>query len=71
MSSLPTRGAWIEINTANPRNAHCCRRSPPGERGLKSCEQGAWCAVGLSLPTRGAWIEIRPESSQKINVSVQ
>ena len=35
MSSLPTRGAWIEINTANPRNAHCCRRSPPGERGLK------------------------------------
>ena len=34
--SLPTRGAWIEI-TRNPgRRQKAQRRSPHGERGLKS-----------------------------------
>ena len=42
--SLPTRGAWIEIFLPAADCQHRQRRSPHGERGLKS----AWAAVSLS-----------------------
>ena len=57
ISSLPTRGAWIEMGFA--------RRSSPEASSLPT--RGAWIemfgcrsstASNLSLPTRGAWIEI-------------
>ena len=57
MASLPLRGAWIEIYPSVKENM-LLRRSPCGERGLKSY----WCAQykvsEWSLPLRGAWIEI-------------
>ena len=34
--SLPARGAWIEIHPNRQRPRHRFRRSPRGERGLKS-----------------------------------
>ena len=34
--SLPTRGAWIEIRQSRPPGSSRGRRSPHGERGLKS-----------------------------------
>ena len=40
-ASLPTRGAWIEINgDVRPVLPRRLSRSPPGERGLK-CGRGA------------------------------
>ena len=36
-SSLPVRGAWIEMILSRFRVALARRRSPCGERGLKSC----------------------------------
>ena len=35
LSSLPTRGAWIEIGKAIAQGAMRIGRSPHGERGLK------------------------------------
>ena len=58
-SSLPVRGAWIEINLPGAERGllHC--RSPCGERGLKSYKWlYAAYVVSTSLPVRGAWIEI-------------
>ena len=61
-TSLPTRGAWIEI-------APCCWLSA-SRWSLPT--RGAWiemlwppecCPCTASLPTRGAWIEIRPALS--------
>ena len=41
------------------------RRSPHGERGLKSASDYLTAAaVGMSLPARGAWIEIFPGYSR-------
>ncbi len=59
MTSLPTRGAWIEIGRLLLRPYVGTRRSPHGERGLKSHFQSSkpFCP-DASLPTRGAWIEI-------------
>ena len=57
--SLPVRGAWIEMwfeSVARPRR---CRRSPCGERGLKSVMADFHSFDSRSLPVRGAWIEIR------------
>ena len=56
--SLPIRGAWIEIPTTCATLAARSRRSPSGERGLKS--RPRWGIRGLrgSLPIRGAWIEM-------------
>ena len=34
------------------------RRSPHGERGLKSLRVGLFWGGNRSLPSRGAWIEI-------------
>ena len=58
ITSLPVRGAWIEIT--RPPAAMCSRRSLP--------VRGAWIEIlfaialcllhSLSLPVRGAWIEI-------------
>ena len=57
-TSLPVRGAWVEIKNIALIYVCRCRRSPCGERGLK-------CDVGYtinndsaSLPVRGAWVEI-------------
>ena len=36
LESLPIRGAWIEIHTFLRVSANVSRRSPSGERGLKS-----------------------------------
>ena len=59
LSSLPVRGAWVEIAyTGDNRNKWFCR-SPCGERGLKSKEKICkYCKRHLSLPVRGAWVEI-------------
>ena len=57
-ASLPPRGAWIEIKL-RLSGAHIHRRrSPRGERGLKSAPGEPKTIVNMSLPPRGAWIEI-------------
>ena len=56
--SLPSRGAWIEIENAVPVFYGCDRRSPHGERGLKLPAVDETMLDGESLPSRGAWIEI-------------
>ena len=56
--SLPPRGAWIEIFFVYNNDRQLKRRSPRGERGLKSLRQAASVCHTLSLPPRGAWIEI-------------
>ena len=55
--SLPVRGAWIEI-PRRVRSEGKRRRSPCGERGLKSLRRAVVRPGGPSLPVRGAWIEI-------------
>ena len=58
-SSLPARGAWIEIVYSLHLELPALGRSPHGERGLKS--KGAKGDTGAkgSLPARGAWIEMK------------
>ena len=58
MESLPPRGAWIEIGDGVHSKADALRRSPHGERGLKSDRSCLPLAGKASLPPRGAWIEI-------------
>ena len=58
MSSLPVRGAWIEIDLIAYRLPRTSRRSPCGERGLKSLYASIAGVSSVSLPVRGAWIEI-------------
>ena len=68
-SSLPPRGAWIEI--MKPWKAErICESLPP---------RGAWIEILslnpepldlLSLPPRGAWIEIYPVGSIYMSVNV-
>ena len=58
MWSLPLRGAWIEILNCNVAIADEMRRSPYGERGLKSSQSKNRRTASQSLPLRGAWIEI-------------
>ena len=58
-TSLPVRGAWVEIALIDSDARHADSRSPCGERGLKFivtavCHE--WVLV--SLPVRGAWVEI-------------
>ena len=61
-SSLPTRGAWIEITGKASSRTRSGSRSPHGERGLKSKFSAIRKLGRASLPTRGAWIEIFPQS---------
>ena len=58
LTSLPVRGAWIEIRWTTCTTTTRQSRSPCGERGLKS--GGFWKVRPdtPSLPVRGAWIEI-------------
>ena len=56
--SLPTRGAWIEMEENLPTILRGECRSPHGERGLKCDIRKDHAKVIKSLPTRGAWIEI-------------
>ena len=58
-TSLPTRGAWIEIEEKSADVAQVRRRSPHGERGLKSVCHVSTLTHFSSLPTRGAWIEMQ------------
>ena len=57
-TSLPSRGAWIEIHEIYLPGYQPHRRSPHGERGLKCRWDGQLRRLVLSLPSRGAWIEI-------------
>ena len=57
-TSLPSRGAWIEICWQRARSAWPSRRSPHGERGLKFRNHQIPVSLRGSLPSRGAWIEI-------------
>ena len=56
--SLPSRGAWIEIGFWLELSCSRVRRSPHGERGLKSSTLRPAPNCLLSLPSRGAWIEM-------------
>ena len=56
--SLPVRGAWVEIAAAFALAAAFLRRSPCGERGLKSPPRCDRQRQKPSLPVRGAWVEI-------------
>ena len=56
--SLPMRGAWIEIAKIINKTTSQTRRSPCGERGLKSRLMQLANKEATSLPMRGAWIEI-------------
>ena len=59
IASLPARGAWIEISAGFPPASAPCRRSPHGERGLKSqCKQEV-CSIVVSLRACAAWVETR------------
>ena len=58
-TSLPVRGAWIEIRYFAHHYWWNHGRSPCGERGLKSPHQGFGDTAQQSLPVRGAWIEIK------------
>ena len=57
-TSLPARGAWIEMSRTTTIIGWMLRRSPQGERGLKSYSSSPVHSVAASLPARGAWIEI-------------
>ena len=57
-TSLPLRGAWIEISHSIGLISFLVSRSPCGERGLKCWHCASPTARGVSLPLRGAWIEI-------------
>ena len=56
--SLSARRAWIEINRHCGGIHTARRRSPQGERGLKSMERMETREDGESLSARRAWIEI-------------
>ena len=58
VTSLPLRGAWIEIISCKILLIFASGRSPCGERGLKSLYTCRIRVDSLSLPLRGAWIEI-------------
>ena len=57
-TSLPVRGAWIEMLNWQTSGQKVDSRSPCGERGLKF--EAVFVAIDplTSLPVRGAWIEI-------------
>ena len=64
--SLPTRGAWIEIQFVKFYCIIVNGRSPHGERGLKYIIFKSPHLLKLSLPTRGAWIEISQALDKKL-----
>jgi len=57
MTSLPSRGAWIETSRMFTARPDASRRSPHGERGLKLVGNALIGKGNQSLPSRGAWIE--------------
>ena len=57
-TSLPARGAWIEILTDREQTLLSDSRSLRGERGLKLDFVSGIVMAVKSLPARGAWIEI-------------
>ncbi len=56
--SLSARRAWIEISDPDLAELYPHRRSPQGERGLKSGISGTGMWWTASLSARRAWIEI-------------
>ena len=69
-ASLPVRGAWIEIVSSGVCPHKPARRSPCGERGLKSAPLRICSALRESLPVRGAWIEILGGGVEENNLAV-
>ena len=57
-TSLPVRGAWIEMHFWRLIGLFRRCRSPCGERGLKFAVSVPAVEAVKSLPVRGAWIEI-------------
>ena len=49
-SSLPSRGAWIEIASLRTAKLTPAGRSPPGERGLKFYDLGGRKVLGSRSP---------------------
>ena len=64
--SLPSRGAWIEMDMAQDMLVNGSGRSPRGGRGLKFTLSGQTEGENASLPSRGAWIEIRRRAGQRL-----
>ena len=64
--SLPSRGAWIEIQISNKSVLELYGRSPRGGRGLKWLLLHRRRMGRASLPSRGAWIEIALALSPRI-----
>ena len=56
--SLPAWGAWVEIALIQRSFDLFARRSPHGERGLKSSFLSTTHTTLGSLPAWGAWVEI-------------
>ena len=69
-SSLPARGAWIEMWTTTASRARSRSRSLHGERGLKLPSTHVLAAASSSLPARGAWIEISLSTASKSRSTV-
>ena len=57
-TSLPSRGAWIEINDLLERCGQFCVAPLAGSVDRNSLRADG-AGVALSLPSRGAWIEIQ------------
>ena len=58
-ASLPTQGAWIEMQTLRSVGKKADSRSLHRERGLKFIIYSLSAEINRSLPTQGAWIEIQ------------
>ena len=69
-TSLPSRGAWIEIVYWTGVVLGFGGRSPHGERGLKYEGQHGDHRLHQSLPSRGAWIEIPPRGRRLLLLPV-
>ena len=63
LTSLPVRGAWIEMLQEYLYTILLFSRSPCGERGLKFYPRKRVGQASKSLPVRGAWIEIVSKKS--------
>ena len=70
LTSLPTRGGWIEIQLPAVTLCRVASPSPHGEGGLKFGVNELIPSNVMSLPTRGGWIEMRREGMYPCSVFV-
>ena len=72
-ASLSARRAWIEIYHYGTEAHQPNRRSPQGERGLKSRVETVILARPTSLSARRAWIEMprRPNRGNHAQVALR